>query len=171
MSEISKEALYEQLKTSEPQINEVISKHLTDETVKERCLYYVGWLKEKGISPIYVDVAGQNPFWEINYGDKKHYMVWNGKDNISIMIKVAFTNKYQAVMLENNLQEMVFNNLQYCSRKYGKHCNNCGLPPDVAGVNEIIFGKEVENLCCGQFISFINPNSKTIEGIKKLLEL
>ena len=165
-----KEALYQQLKTSNPQIEEVISKYLTDDNVKKSFLHYVEWLKANGITPLYADFEGQSPFWEVEYKDKKHFILWDGKDIMSIMIQVTFTNEYQAIICESNLQNIVLDNLQYCSRTSGGHCNNCHLPPDVAGVGEVIFGKEVKNLCCGHYITFENPNSEIIEGIKKLLE-
>jgi hypothetical protein len=171
MSEINKEMLYEQLKTSEPKFADTISLYLTIQGVKENLLRFNGWLESKGATLIYADFEGQSPFWEVKYNDKACYLVLNGLDNICIMLKVSFTDEAQVVMRKNNLHDVILNNLQDCSRKDGGHCNNCHLPSDVAGVDEIIFGKEVKNLCCGQFISFDNPNSGTIEGIKKLLEL
>jgi len=86
------------------------------------------------------------------------------------MIKATFTKEFQAAISEHNLQDIVLDNLQYCSRNDGDHCNNCHLPSHVVGVDEVIFGKVINNLCCGQFISFDNPNSETVEGIKRLLE-
>jgi hypothetical protein len=171
MSEINKEALYEQLKTREPKFADAISIYLTIQSVKENLLRYSEWLESNGASIIYADFEGQSPFWEAKYNNKVCYLVLNGLDNICIMLKVSFTDEAQAVMRENNLQDVILNNLQYCSRKDGVHCGNCHLPHNVAGVDELIFGKVVKNLCCGQFISFENPNNETIVGIKKLLEL
>ena len=158
-------------KASQSQVEEIISEYITAENIKDSLLHFVEWLRTSGVSPLYLDFEEQDPFWEIEYKDKKHYIVWNSKDNICIMLKAAFTNEFQAIIQENNLHDTVLYNLQYCSRADGGHCTNCHLPSDVAGVDEILFGKEIKNLCCGQFISFDNPNSETIEGIKKLLEL
>ena len=171
MSEINKAVLYEQFNTRELQAEEVISKYFTIESIKESLFSFIAWLKENGASPVYADFEGQSPFWEITQNNKSCYIVLNGTDNVCIMMNIAFSDEYQAVMRENNMQDVILNNLQYCSRKDGSHCSNCHLPPDVAGVDNVIFGKEISNLCCGQFISFSNPDSETVEGIKKLLEL
>jgi len=170
MSAESKEFLYQQLKTTDLQIEEIISKYLTDENVKNALLHYIDWLKANELSPTYLDFEGQSPIWEVEYKGKKHYIVWYGKDGASIMIQANFSAEYQAIIRENNLQDIVLKNLQYCSRASGDQCDNCHLPPDVAGVDEVIFGKEVKNLCCGQYITFNNPGNDIIEGIKKLVE-
>jgi len=171
ISSINKETLYEQFNTREPQIEDVISKYLTAKNVKESLLCFITWLKTSGISPQYVDFEGQSPLWEIKYNEKVYYVVMNSVNNVCIMVKISFTEEYQNIMRENNLHDVILNDLQHCTRKDGGHCNNCHLPPDVAGVDEMIFGKEVKNLCCGQFITFENPSSEAIEGIKKLLKL
>ena len=171
MSEINKEALYAQFNTREPQADEVIAKYSTTTEIKESLLNFISWLKSSGASLQYADYENQSPFWEIDYNNKTYYLVLNGEDNICIMVKIDFSQKHQAIMLENNLHEIILNNLHPCTRKDGGHCNNCHLPSDVAGVDEVIFGKEIKNLCCGQFVSFVNPNSQVIGGIKKLMEL
>ena len=171
MAEINKKVLYEQFNTHEPRIEDVIPKYLTIENVKEPFLNLIDWIKAKGIPSIYADFENQSPFWELKYNDKTSYVVLNSINNICIMLKISFTDEYQTIMRKNNMQDIILKNLQYCTRKEGGHCNNCHLPSDVAGVDEVIFGNEVKNLCCGQFISFENPNSETIEGIKNLLEL
>jgi len=171
MSEISKPAIYKHFNTNKPQAEEVISKYFTIESVKENLSRFIAWLKTNGTSLAYADFEGQSPFWEANHKNKSFYIVLNSTDNICIMMNVAFSSEYQSVMIENNMQDVILNNLQYCSRKDGSHCNNCHLPPDVTGVDNVVFGKEISNLCCGQFISFSNPNNETLEGIKKLIEL
>ena len=170
MSAEIKRALYQQLKTNTPQIEEVISKCLTDENVANPLLHYIKWLRTNELSPLYCDFEGQSPFWEVEYKGKKHFIVWNGENNICIMVKAVFTKEFQTAVSEYNLKDTVLDNLQYCSRSKGEHCDNCHLPPHVAGIDEKIFGKEMKNLCCGQFVSFNKPNSEMIDGIIKLLE-
>ena len=160
-----------QIRESKPQANRIISEYITDENVKNPLLQFLEWLNAKGVFPLYSEFEGQDPFWEITYRDKTHFIVWNGKENICIMLKTTFANEVQAVIAENNLQDIVLANLQYCSRSSGDECNNCHIPSHIAGVDAVIFGKEIKNLCCGQFISFNNPSSEIIEGIKKLMEL
>jgi hypothetical protein len=157
--------------SDEQQIEKIIYENIKTENVKISLLNFITWLKDKNIIPMRQYYEGQSPFWEIECNGKKLYLVWNEKDKISIMIKIYFSNEYQIIILENNMKDIIVNNLQYCSRKDGDHCNNCDLPPGVAGIDDIIFGKEFKNLCCGQFLSFDNPNEGIIEGIKKLLEL
>ncbi|MCL2527925.1 MAG: hypothetical protein FWE42_05830 [Defluviitaleaceae bacterium] len=165
-----KEALYQQMKTSEPNIEDIIRKYITDENTQKPILHYIAWLKSNGTTPQYADFEGQSPFWEVEYNGKKHYIVWDGKDTIRIMIQVAFSKEYQAIICENNLQDIILTNLQYCSRPSGGECGNCHLPPGIHGVGKIIFGKEIKNLCCGQFTTFQNPYIEAIEAIKLLLK-
>ena len=171
MSDAIKTDLYKQFNTQEPQLEAVLSSYFTIESARESILDFLKWLKINGVSPIYSDFEGQSPLWELTYNDKSFYVVLYGADNICIMMKIAFSHEYQTVMSDNNMQDVILNNLQYCSRKDGSHCGNCSLPPDVAGENYMIFGKEINNLCCGEFISFNNPDSKTVDGIKELLVL
>ena len=171
MAEINKAVLYKQFATREPQADAVISEYITIESVKENLLSFIEWLKANGVSPQYLDLEGQSPFWEINYNGKTYYVVLNGTDNVCIMGKISFSDDSQAVMRENNMQDIILSNLQYCTRKDGGHCENCHLSANIPGVEAVVFGNEIKNLCCGQFISFNNPDSGTIEGIKKLLDL
>ncbi|MCL2402080.1 MAG: hypothetical protein FWC90_05490 [Oscillospiraceae bacterium] len=156
---------------SEKSIEEIITGYIVNENVKEGLLNFVGWLRGNEITPLRQYFEGQSPFWEIQCNGKKHYIVWDEKDNISIMLTDCFTNEFQAVILENNLQNIVLDNLQQCTRATGGHCNNCHLPDHVTGVDQVIFGKEVKSLCCGEYVSVDNPSSETIAGIKKLLTL
>jgi hypothetical protein len=161
----------QQIRAGNPQAEKIISEYAAGEEIKKSLLHFVEWLKTKGISPLYTDFEEQDPFWEIECGGKKHYIVWNGGNNICVMVKAALSNEFQTVVNENNLQDMVLDNLTYCSRSAGGHCGNCHLPPDVAGLDCVVFGKEERNLCCGQFITFENPTAEGIEGIKRLMAL
>ena len=152
-------------------IEDVISEHLTNENVKKAFLRYIEWLRANEMSPTYAYFEGQSPFWEVEHNGKKHFIVWDGKETVSVMIQAIFSDEYQAIIQECNLQNIILDNLQQCSRTGGEHCNNCQLAPDVLGVDKIIFGKEVKNLCCGEYITFENPNAEAFEAIKKLLEL
>jgi len=40
---------------------------------------------------LYLDFEGQSPFWEVEHKGKKHYFVWDGKNNVSIMIKNLYS--------------------------------------------------------------------------------
>lgn len=170
MTDISKEALVKQLKTNKPQVKEVIANYITDENIKAPAMHFVEWLSASSSPPSWMDLDEQHAIaWEVQYKGKKHFIVYNGND-LSIMVKASFTSEYQAIISANNMQNKVMDNLQYCSRASGGQCSGCSLPADVAGVDEVLFGKEIKNLCCGQFITFDNPNSEAIAGIKKLLE-
>jgi len=151
-----------------PFIDEAIQEYITDPAIRDSMLHFIAW---EGSIPEYADYEGQSPFWELNYNGKTIYIVLNGENDICIMTKPSFTQEFQDIICENNLQDLILNNLQPCSRKDGSHCGNCHLPSDAIGVDEVIFGKEIKNLCCGQFVTFDNPDRSTIEVIKKLLEV
>ena len=168
MSDENKELLFLKLKDSKPQIEEVISEYFVDENLVKSVLGFVEWLRVKGIEPLYTYCEGQSPFWEVGYKGKKHFIVWD--DAISIMVKADYTDEFQAFICENNLQEVVLEHLQKCSRVNGEQCSNCDIPHDAIGVDRVLFGKEVKHICCGKYISFSNPNNEVVEVIKKFLE-
>jgi len=170
MSNEIKEALYQRFNTNSPKIEDAISAYVTDANIATPILHYVKWLGANGVSPAYSDFEGQSPFWEVEYNGKQHFLVLNDENNICIMVKAAFTKDFEAAICAHGLQDVVLDNLQYCSRRDGGNCGNCHLPSHTAGVDEVLFGKEIKNLCCGQFVSFDNPNGGTVECIKRLLE-
>ncbi|MCL1788279.1 MAG: hypothetical protein FWG38_09870 [Defluviitaleaceae bacterium] len=171
MAEINKEAMYKQLNTQQPQLEAAIAQYMTTPDIRQNLLHFINWLHTNGATIKYADYEGQSPFWEIELNGKSFYMVLNGVDNVCIMLKMSFSPENQAIMRKNNMQDTILNNLQYCTRKDGGHCGNCHLPHDVTGQEVEIFDKTIQNLCCGQFISFDNPDSATIEGIQQLINL
>jgi len=152
-------------------LKDIISKNIIDDNVKESLLSFIEWLRVNKIKPLYTPCDGQSPFWELNYDGKKHFIVWNEKNDIYIMLNLIFSDEFQEKLIDINTQSIIFENLQECSRKNGESCDNCNLPSDEAGVERIIFGKRIKNLCYGEYISFSNPDTKTIEVIKELIQL
>jgi len=168
---MSNKTLIQRLKASKPQVEEIISEYISAENVKKAVLDFVAWLSTNKMPPAWLDIGEQNALaWIVEHKGKKLFIVWGGKDVINFMIQGVLTDEHQMFIIENNLQNIVLDNLCYCSRKDGEHCTGCDFPPDVAGISLILLEKEVENFCCGQMVSFNNPNSETIEGIKKLLD-
>jgi len=167
---MSDKTLIQHLKASKPQVEDIISEYIS-ENVKKAALDFIAWLNANKVPPTWLDIGEQAALaWIVEYSDKKLFMVWSGKDIINFMIQGVLTDEYQLHITENNLQNIVLDNLCYCSRKDGEHCTGCDLPPDVAGISLVLLGKEVENVCCGHMVSFNNPNSEIIEEIKKLLD-
>ncbi|MCL2372401.1 MAG: hypothetical protein FWC78_03255 [Defluviitaleaceae bacterium] len=171
MPGINKEEMYAKFNSRQPQAAQALVEYIGSSSAREGILHFIDWLQAKGVTPQYADYENQSPVWEVNYRGKAFYLVLNGQDNVCIMGKVAFSEESQAVMRDNNMEETVLGNLQYCTRKDGGHCGNCDLPAHIAGVDEVIFGQEIKGLCCGQFVTFENPGSVVVEGVIKLLEL
>ena len=159
-----------QLKAEKPQFEQIIAHYITDESVKEPLSHFAQWLKANDITAEWHDIGEQPALaWIIKSRGKKHFLTWGGGDSFSIMLRGLLSDDYQAFICENDLQDFILENVQRCARADGGHCSNCDLPPDVPGVEKVLFGKEVTGLCCGKFVTFDNPSGEVIEQIKKLL--
>lgn len=171
MPTYNRDALLELLEARAPKVHNAIEKNVTDPTSRERLLQFVEWLTANGANPKYVKVKDQSPFWEMIVNDTDVYIVVNGEDNIWIMIRISLSKEAQSMLQENNLHDAVIESLQHCTRADGGTCHGCHLPPDVAGLDDVVFGKEVKNLCCGQYLTFADSDDDEIEVIKKLIML
>jgi len=149
-------------KTTKPQLEDVI----TDKNM----LDFATWLKANNMPPTWLDIHEQHAIaWTVNHDGKNMFVVLDDKDALSFMVQGLLTSEYQSYIIDNNLQDIVTENLQHCSRKDGEHCGNCDLPSHVAGVDLTIFGKEAKNICCGHMITFKNPDEKSVATLKMLL--
>ena len=150
-------------------IEEVINEYIEDENPKKIILDFIAWLRKNKMPPSW----NARDSWKVSRNKKKIFIIGVVKNEITIhrfWLDFTFTNEYQTYVINNNLQDMACNNFTVCGRFEGRRCTGC--PPDCnpEGISINLCGKEVENICRGVIMKFVNPDYETIEGIKKLLE-
>ncbi len=67
---------------------------------------------------------------------------------------------YENADLDDEIKSIAWENVDICG-----NCGSCG-----GGKRKIIFGKEIENVCCTTF-RFVNPKINEFECLKKLIQL
>lgn len=70
---------------------------------------------------------------------------------------------YEDAPLDECMKDIARRNIDYCAKcSPGSSC--------YGGLSKVIFGQEYENVCRTKF-RFDNPDSETVECVKKLVEL
>jgi len=75
-------------------------------------------------------------------------------------------NKYEDLIINENLREFILNGLHYCMPCPHRFC----------ATERVVFGNSIKNLCIGDLYGgmalwYVNPTETEIGYIKKLLEL
>lgn len=97
------------------------------------------------------------------YGSVRHqdepegWIIWSNASDSSN------SQWYENAALDENINDIARRNIYYCAKcSPGSSC--------YGGLSKVIFGQEYENVCRTTF-RFDNPNSETVECVKKLLKL
>lgn len=149
-----------ELKKIQPEVEDVV-KDILDGDVQKNALDFVVYLKDNKINPQW---SATNA-WKISYrnysvcfirlyGAADYYNIQAGSWQI-----IPFIGEYHESCLSDDLKEIVWLNKRTC-----KVCGKCGLPISK------VFGKEYD-YACEKSIVFTDPDIKSIECIKKLIEL
>ncbi|MDR1803301.1 MAG: hypothetical protein LBQ94_06795 [Treponema sp.] len=147
-------------KTAKPEIEDIISNVLTGNTLKN-ALNFIAYLRENKINPQW----SATNVWKISYksfsvcfirlyGAADYHNLKPGSWHI-----IPFIGEYKASSLPDELKEIVWANKRTCS-----NCGKCALKL------EKVFGKEYDYVC-EKSIVFTNPDAKTVDCTKKLIEL
>ena len=170
------------LNENKPKIEDVIIEFF-DGDMKESALSFATYLRENKMKPVWAVMNGWKAMYKgkvicyINLQARKSRRHWCDKqwfDESEPIRSWAITHhlfnivKYEETIINEGLQDIIWNNLCYC-----KHCFSekwPGVRPCSPGISKIVLGKEF-TLCGGrQPASFNDPDDKTIDCIKKLLE-
>ena len=153
------DSIYKKQKNIRPKIEDVIYDVLDEEAIKN-VLDFVQFLKSIKL----------NPQWSAANSWKVHYLK-NSVCYIRLHGSADYNNLAPGMWhiqpcigdyeetLPNEMKEIIWSNIKKCPI-----CGNCRLK-----LNSI-FGKKIENSCEGSVV-FNNPNVKTIECAKKLIEM
>jgi len=144
-------------KTIEEQINNVLS----GDSLKN-ALDFIDFMHANKL-PIDYDGKGDGCAVGGIVGDSIGYMLVNGNEKIPGPWTIWFNSCDfdETSFISDELKEATWTHASKCG-KCNKNWENCG------GGARIIFGREFENLCHSPLM-FTNPDSKTLENIKKLI--
>ena len=142
---------------AKPKVEEIASDYL-DGDVLNNLLDFVAWMRTSRITPTFANKSKNG----INYTSHICYLkLVNGSWAIWISgkhrkHKNGFVDDF---LVCDELKAVVGANLALC--------NNCGhgCPPHFA----IVCGKKYDNVCPCCTVRFNNPNSETLEAIKKVI--
>lgn len=149
-----------EIKTAKPEIEQVAEEVLSGEVLKN-ALDFFAYLRENKINPQW---SATNA-WKISYkafsvcfirlyGAADYYNLQKGSWRV-----MPFIGEYGESSLSGELREIVWAHKSTC-----RPCGKCALP-----LNHV-FGKKYD-YACEKAITFVNPDTKEIECVKKLIEL
>lgn len=148
------------LMSDKPEIEDVMNNVLKGNTLKN-ALNLIAFLRKNKINPQW----SATNVWKISY---KTYSVcfirlYGAADYHNMKAGtwriIPFIGEYEASSLSDEFKEIVWSNQITC-----QNCGKCALP-----LNHI-FGKKYD-YACEKSVGFTNPDVKSIECVKKLIEL
>jgi len=178
MSEQNKKSLYQQQKATKPLIEDLIPNFLDGE-MKENALDFVAHLRANKMKPMWC-LTNQ---WNANYKGKTICKIhlrkgdggWSNvgrrdKDYWIIQLYRSHMNEYEKTIMDEDLQDIIWNNIVYCRKCKPKGEGKRGECSQ--GTNIKLLGKEIKDVCgCNWTTWIFDPDKATLNGVKKLLEL
>ena len=154
-------SLYRRQKDAKPLIEDVIPEYLDDQ-MKKTALDFSAWLRENKLTPGWT----LSNTWNSRYKGKTIYTVvlgeevWNNSKFWFVSLNLIHLDEYEESIVSAGLQKIVWDNIKYC-----ESCTGCA-----PGRDATLFGKCCAGLCYKPDITVCDPDGKTIDGVKKLLE-
>ena len=166
-------SLCQRQKAVKPLVEDAIREHLDGET-QALALDLAAHMRENKMT---LQATGIKNAWGANYKGKKICAVrlgpgwWNEAKDAAWVVTPCLDHmdEYQGAVMEEGLQNFVWDNLFYCVHVLKGGCNshNCAPGRDVE-----ILGKEIKGICRGRPpVWFHDPGKAAITAIKRLLEL
>ena len=129
---------------------------LLDGELQENALKFTAYLKENGLTP---NMSGQNE-WKMLFN--QYYLGWIIIESNKWLFEIFdFLHFGDFNDEDDEFNKAVHDHVKICNEP----CHDCWRAKDVK-----IFGKEFKSVCSQHSRAFENPDSKTIEYIKKLIE-
>ena len=176
MADIIVESLYQEQKKTKPKIEDAIPEYL-EGNLRKTAQDFVAYLRENKMKPSWMLTNS----WKVNYKNKCicQMRIWADKINhfgppgTSWVITpyLDYVDRYKAQIMDEGLQNTIWNNVFYCvhnSGRGGKGCNP--IKSCASGRSVMLFGKELKGICCTRpLIWFFDPDEMAIDCIKRLL--
>ena len=179
MTEHNNESLPQEQRKTKPKIEDLIPVYIAGD-MQKNAFEFVTYMRESKMSPGWSGVANS---WKANYKGKTicnitlKWCDWvdNNKYCWFVIPYLHHLSQYEEAIINEGLQDLIWNNQQYCVHKDGSGRTGVGCNPNKAcagGENRTFYGKEIVGVCrCSAPARFYDPNEATINGIKRLLEL
>lgn len=186
MTDRGKESLSRSQMQAKPRIEDVIPDYLGGEK-RQAALDFVQFLRANKMSPSWVSANT----WKAGYrgkgicgvgirtpeggNNRGYYGRPGGEPSFVIFPALPHMDEYKAQIMEEGLQDIIWNNAFYCvcsakNRSLGKGCNP--NKPCAGGKTITVLGREIENICLGHLVIWVfDPDAAAALGIKRLLEL
>lgn len=155
-------------KKSGRKIEDVISE-LLDGDIKQNAMDFVTYLRDNKFT---LARTSTGESWKIGYkGKGVGRILWLTKNNWNVCPYADYTKEYEDYLKRENLQEIIMNNLFFCHRCHPHSCAPRGVKEEeFKGHTKKYFGIEVHTMCKHWDAFFHNPDPKTIDCIKKMIE-
>jgi len=162
-------------KKIKPKIDDVIS-DLLDGEMKKNALNFISYLRENKMS---ISRASGNAeakridgAWKAAYKSKGMCRIWLSKNHWIVCPYIDYTKDFETYIKNENLQDIIWDNLFKCRICSPKLCSSQASKSEETfrGFNKTYFGKEFDNICKFWDAYFQNPDDKTINCIKRILD-
>jgi len=156
------DSMHKQQNPLRPQISDVIKDALDGENLKI-AMDFLAFLKTHKSNPAWASASA----WKVSYkGKVVCYIKLHGSNAFNldagswqVTPLINYEGEHDDIISDEILKQAIWDNVKYCYR-----CSNC------RGGNKKIYGKDFEDVCHGP-VTFINPDTKTLECVKKLIEI
>jgi hypothetical protein len=110
--------------------------------------------------------------WKATYKGKGICMIWLSKNHWIACPYIDYTKDFEAYIANENLQSIIWDNLFICRKCNSRLCSSQANKAEetFTGFNKTYFGKEFENICKFWDAYFQNPDEKTINCIKRIID-
>jgi len=164
-------SLFKEQKATKPKIETILPEWIDGE-MKKNALDFTAWLRASKMSPAWASANS----WKASYKGKAICYVkllYSGREDdknkkYSWVIAVYYSDrdKYNALIEREGLLAHLRDNIWYCNCTLQGLPQNCGSRKDIT-----ILGKEIKGVCGHYYpMYFCDPDTKVIQGIKKLIE-
>lgn len=142
---------------------------LLDGDMKQNALDFVAYLRENKFT---LSRTSSGESWKIGYKGKGiGRILWMTENNWNVCPYAEYTKEFEDYMKHENMQEIIMNNLFSCHRCHPHSCAPQGVNvEDFRGHTKTYFGKEVHTMCKHWDAFFNNPDQRTVDCIKRMLE-
>lgn len=160
MPENSAASLFQDQKKTRPKIEDVISSYLSG-AVQQNAAAFAAYCRENKLTPQWTS----SNTWVLSYKGKRAGYIKLRDDSWYIIPYNAmgpwpvFSEEWEQFIRGEGLTEIVWENIKSC-----QHCLPCAPGRDFT-----ILGKAFTHVCNAMYV-FWNPDARTMDGVKKLIE-
>ena len=162
MSAKNNDSLPREQKTARPKFVDIINDALDGDNLKN-ATDLIAYLKTLKSNPAWASANS----WKVSCkGEVVCYIKLHGsnafhleKGSWQVSVHINYGGAQEDIIADENLKQAIWDNIKYCYR-----CSSC------RGGNKTIYGKEFKDVCHGPVV-YINPDAKTLECVKKLIEI